>query len=224
MMFNIVLGLIIFYVVIIILHFSTSIKLTSTAMIACTFSSVTALSTILIPLIEENDVKGALLGMLAITIAVPIIIYQIRSCCQKKESDYETLKSIRDILIGGTICNGALVISTFIYAIILIHKGNPNILPDNLFDLAALPFTLPADLFSYDKNMAIAAGLCFGLALYIMNILLVFSSTKILYAPSEKRNILRALPFCFIANFVVIIILLIKTAVLAQKQNTQNIN
>ena len=224
MMLNIVLGLIIFYVVIIILHFLTSIKLTSTAMIVCTFSSVTILSAILLPLIEENYTAGALTAMLAVTMAVPIIIYQIRSCCQKKESDYETLKSIRDILIGGTICNGTLVISTLIYAVVLIHKGNPNILPDNLFDLAALPFTLSADLFSYDKNMAFAAGLCFGLALYILDILLVFSSTKILYAPSEKRNILRALPFCAIANFVVIIILLIKTAVLTQKQNMQNIN
>ncbi len=223
MMFNIVLGLIIFYVVIIILHFSTSIKLTSASMIICTFSSVTALTVILMPLIEESFVEGALLAMLAITVAVPILIYQIRSCCKNKESAYETLKSIRDILIGGTICNGMLVIATLILVLVSIYYGTVNIFSNNILNLVALPFILIADLFAFDKTMALGSGVCFGIALYILDIFLIFRSTKVLYASSEKRTILRVLSLCPIANFVVIILLLIKTAALSQKQKPQSI-
>lgn len=223
MMFNIVLGLIIFYVVIIILHFSTSIKLTSAGMIVGTFSSVTALSVILMPLIEESFVEGALLAMLAIAVAVPIVIYQVRSCCKTKESAYETLKSIRDILIGGTICNGMMAIATIVLALLSVYFGTINIFSNNMLNLIALPFVMIANLFTLDEAMALGSGVCFGTALYILDIFLIFRSTRVLYASSEKRSILRVLSLCPIANFVVIILLLIKTAALSQKQKSQNI-
>ena len=226
MIFGISLALLIFYIVIIVLHFTSSIKLTSTPMIISVFSSFSVFSCLLMPLMEESFVEGALLAMLIITVAAPIIVYQIRSCGKNAVSPYESLRSVRDILIGGTFCNGIMILFSTIVLIILLLSNDykiADIFPGNLSNLIALPFFLLADLLRYDDGMAIGAGICFGLVLNLINIVLIFTSAKTLYAPSFTRNLCRFIAFIPFLNFCVIIAFLAKTARLSKIQKPQNI-
>ena len=165
------------------------------------------------------------MSMLIISVAVPIIVYQIRSCGKNSHTAYQSLKGVSDILIGGTICNGIMILNTIIPAVLLFFLKSmslTDIIPDDPLSLIALPFFLLADLLVLDKTLALGAGICFGFTLNIVNTLLVFSSTKILYAPSDRRNLYRFLSFFPIINFSIIIIFLIKTIILSGKQKSQN--